>query len=285
LHPQIANLNYFSTFDLEPNIYSFQLLESWIQLMQKESIIQTPIHIKFNTGLNRLGFRADAVAQVAALVQSQQGLKIASVFSHIAASEDPNEKDFTLNQIQKFEGIAKQFITILGYTPLRHMLNTSGIINYASIAQYDMVRSGIGLYGFGNQKEVTANLKQVVTLRSIISQIHEVETGQSVGYNRASFAKQPSRIATIPIGHADGISRRFGNGTGYAYIKEEQVPYVGNVCMDMLMLDVTNVDCKEGDTVMIFKDQEHVEDMANRIETIPYELLTAISQRIKRKFK
>ena len=165
------------------------------------------------------------------------------------------------------------------------MLNTSGIINYASEAQFDMVRLGIGMYGFANDDAETAKLKNVIALKSVISQIQTIEKGETVGYNRAFTATDNVKTATIPIGHADGISRQFGNGVGYVYINNKQAPIVGNVCMDMIMVNVTDINCQEGDEVLIFKDQIHIEDLAKRTNTIPYELLTAISQRVKRVVK
>lgn len=162
------------------------------------------------------------------------------------------------------------------------MLNTSGIVNYANQAQFDMVRLGIGMYGFGNATEETNKLKNVLVLKSVISQIHTVQKGESVGYNRAYKANSTIKTATIPIGHADGISRQFGNGIGYVYINNLKAPIVGNVCMDMIMVNITEINCQEGDEVLVFKNQQHIEDLAKRINTIPYELITAISQRIRR---
>ena len=148
-----------------------------------------------------------------------------------------------------------------------------------------MVRLGIGLYGFANDEAETSKLKNVITLKSVISQIQTIEKGETVGYNRAFKATDNVKTATIPVGHADGISRQFGNGVGYVYINNQKAPIVGNVCMDMIMVNVTNIECQEDDEVLIFKDQMHIEDLAKRTNTIPYELLTAISQRVKRAIK
>lgn len=165
------------------------------------------------------------------------------------------------------------------------MLNTSGILNYANEAQFDMVRLGIGLYGFGNDKLETSKLKNVLTLKSEISQINTIQKGDSVGYNRAFKAEKTIKSATIPIGHADGISRQLGNKNGYIFIHNKKAPIIGNVCMDMIMVDVTDIDCKEGDEVIIYNNQKHIEDLARKANTISYELLTAISQRIHRVLK
>ncbi|MBK5209151.1 MAG: alanine racemase [Flavobacteriaceae bacterium] len=285
LHPQKINLEQIIKLNLEPNVYSITLLKAVIEETKSLKVRNYPIHIKFNTGLNRLGFTKKDIPEISALLNSQNSVFVKSVFSHIAASEDLNEREFTLAQINNFKKISTQFISQLSTTPFRHMLNTSGIINYASEAQFDMVRLGIGLYGFANEDAETAKLRNVITLKSVISQINTIEKGDTVGYNRAFKAAETVRTATIPIGHADGISRQFGNGIGYVYINGEKAPIVGNVCMDMMMVNVTDIDCNEGDEVLIFKDQDHIEELAKRTNTIPYELLTAISQRVKRSLK
>ena len=285
LHPQKINLEQILKFNLEPNVYSFTLLKAVIEAAKSLKIQNYPIHIKFNTGLNRLGFTKKDIPEILALVKNHQEIKVASVFSHIAASEDLSEREFTLQQINTFKEISTQLIPQLPTKPFRHMLNTSGIINYAEEAQFELVRLGIGLYGFANDEAETAKLQNVITLKSVISQIQTVEKGETVGYNRAFKASETVKTATIPIGHADGISRQFGNGVGYVYINNKKAPIVGNVCMDMMMVNVTDLNCQEGDEVLIFKDQIHIEDLAKRTNTIPYELLTAISQRVKRVVK
>jgi len=285
LHPVINNLDKLVEYQLEPNIYSFKLLNSFLKSAKKFSLNEYPIHIKFNTGLNRLGFNKTDVIEITNKLSNQHLVKVTSVFSHIAASEDLNERKFTLQQIETFNAISLEFINKLGYSPLKHMLNTSGIINYATEAQFDMIRLGIGMYGFGNDENETRKLKNVLTLKSIISQIHTIKKGETVGYNRAFKASKTIKTATIPIGHADGISRQLGNEKGYIYVKNKKAPIIGNVCMDMIMANVTNIDCKEGDEVVIYKNQQHIKDLAQKSNTISYELLTAISQRIHRALK
>ncbi|MEE4001299.1 alanine racemase [Tenacibaculum sp. FZY0031] len=284
LQPQIQNLKELVKYRLEPSLYSFKIFDAFMQLADETPLMNYPIHIKFNTGLNRLGFwHTDVPALITALKKSNN-VKVESIFSHLAASEDPYEQEFTVGQINNFAYIVKQIYSHLGYEPMIHILNTSGIINYPQ-AQFDMVRLGIGLYGFGNDDQETAQLKNTHTLKSIISQIHLIQPGETVGYNRAFVANQPTRSATIPIGHADGISRRLGNKNGFVFINNQPAPIIGNVCMDMIMVDVTQIDCNEGDEVIIFNHQQHVEYMAHKSETIPYEILTALSQRIKRLVK
>lgn len=281
LHPQIQNLELIIAYKLEPNLYNFNILNAFLALAKTQSFIHYPIHIKFNTGLNRIGFWHNDIPKISAILKATTHLKVTSIFSHLAASEDLNEKEFTTKQVRDFTDIVKQFSAQLTYKPIIHLVNTSGIINYPQ-GQFDMVRLGIGLYGFGNDKKETNALKNVVCLKSIISQIHYVEPGESVGYNRAFIAEKRTKIATIPIGHADGISRKLGNKNYAILINEKKASIIGNVCMDMIMTDVTDIDCKEGDEIIVFNSQEMVNEMALKSETISYEVLTAISQRVKR---
>ena len=282
LHPQKNNLKKIIKYNLEPNIYSVNLLNSFIKTVKLSGVSNYPIHIKINTGLNRLGFEKTNISKISSLLNKQKDVKVKSIFSHIAASEDLNEQEFTLQQIKAFKSIAASLTNELSYTPFKHMLNTSGIINYANEAQFDMVRLGIGLLGFANDEEETKKLKNVLTLKSVISQIHTIKKGETVGYNRAFKALSTIKTATIPIGHADGLSRQLGNGVGYIYVHNKKAPIVGNVCMDMIMVNVSDINCNEDDEVVIYKNQEHMESLAKAIHTISYELLTAISQRIKR---
>ncbi|TCI85053.1 alanine racemase [Tenacibaculum sp. M341] len=284
LHPQIPNLKDIVEYRLEPNLYNFKILEAFLAYASEVPLMNYPVHIKFNTGLNRLGFWYTDIPNILAEIKQSNNVIIQSVFSHLAASEDPNEQEFTVNQINNFAYIVKQIYDHLGYEPMIHILNTSGVINYPK-AQFDMVRIGIGLYGFGNDANETANLRNTHSLKSIISQIHIVQPGETVGYNRAFVASKVTQSATIPVGHADGISRRLGEKNGFVIVNNKPAPIIGNVCMDMIMVDVTNIDCKEGDEVIIFNHQQHIEYMAHKCETIPYEILTALSQRIKRLVK
>lgn len=281
LHPQSVHFPELIEHCLEPALYSHFVLDRFIEVTAETNQQHYPVHLKFNTGLNRLGFHPDEAEKVAATISAEKTLKIQSVFSHLAASEDPAERDFTLYQIAHFNKIRKSLLKVLPYKPLFHCTNTSGILNYPE-AQFDMVRSGIGLYGFGNEAKYDRQLQPISTLKTIISQIHEIKNGESVGYNRAFKAPKTQRIATLPIGHADGLSRRLGNGVGYAGIKGKRAPYVGNVCMDMLMVNVTEIDCHEGDEVIIFGNDPTADDLAQLTHTISYEVITKISVRVKR---
>jgi alanine racemase len=284
LHPQIPNLEVLLSYCLEPNLYNFNITKAFIKLAEENSLTNYPVHLKFNTGLNRLGFSESDIPEILALFKRRKQVKVQSLFSHLAVSEDLEEQKFTENQISVFMRIVEEFEKYLEYKPLRHLLNTSGVINYPK-AQFDMVRIGIGLYGFGNDPSETKQLKNTHNLKSIISQIHSIEPGQTVGYNRAFVAEKRTRIATIPIGHADGISRKLGSQKGNVKIHNQKAQIIGNVCMDMIMVDVTAIDCTEGDEVIVFNNQQMIQEISNITGTIPYETLTAISQRVQKIFK
>ncbi|RIV43887.1 alanine racemase [Flagellimonas pelagia] len=281
LHPLAANFDEMIDRCLEPNIYSLKILEQFVSTAKTKKQKDYPVHIKFNTGLNRLGFQKADLDQMAAQIKDCQEIKVVSFFSHLAASEDPDEKAFSNNQINSFLALSDELAQKLGDSPMRHMLNTSGIINYPE-AQFEMVRSGIGLYGYGNEAAVDAKLKPIATLKTIISQIHEIPANESVGYNRAFKSERARKTATLPIGHADGIGRQYGKGKASILIHGKKAPIIGNVCMDMIMVDVTDIDCAEGDEVIVFGPESSAEQFASSAQTISYEILTAISQRVKR---
>ncbi len=281
LHPQVLNFDKIIEHCLEPSLYSHRILDAFIETANKHNQNDYPVHIKFNTGLNRLGFTGQDVKTVISKLNSVTSIKVKSLFSHLAASEDKNETNFTTQQIASFKTIADNIISALGYKPMLHQCNTSGIINYPE-AHLDMVRSGIGLYGFGNDPEVNQHLKPIARLKTIISQIHTLKPGESLGYNRAFKATETTKTATLPIGHADGISRHLGNGKGFVIINNKRASILGNVCMDMIMVDVTSIDCEEGDEVIIFDANNTAEVLAEKVNSISYELLTAVSQRVKR---
>ena len=281
LHPQQVNFEELIAHGLEPSLYSPKILREFLQTAKEYGKTEYPVHLKFNTGLNRLGFSENDIDFIVEQLLDRDEIRVVSVFSHLAASEDLSEKEFTQNQIRSFQKCADKFRGKLGYRPFLHLLNTSGIINYLE-AQFDMVRSGIGLYGFGNEAKVDADLKPIATLKTSISQIHKIEPGESVGYNRAYFSEGYKITATLPIGHADGIGRQYGNGKAFVTVNGEKAPIIGNVCMDMIMVEVTGIDCKEGDEVIVFGEMPSAEHFAKDADTISYELLTGISQRVKR---
>ncbi|MGJ5643107.1 alanine racemase [Formosa sp. S-31] len=281
LHPQAVSFYTLIEYNLEPNLYSLKVLKEFIALTESLDLNAYPIHLKFNTGLNRLGFSESQCDDVLNVLKDKNSVKIASIFSHLAASEDLKELEFTKGQISSFKTIADNLLNQLPYKPLRHLCNTSGILNYPE-AHLDMVRSGIGMYGYGNSEKENKNFIPVATLKTVISQIHHIPAGQSIGYNRAFTSTEPITTATLPIGHADGIGRQYGNGKGFVTINGQPAPIVGNVCMDMIMVNVTHIPCKEGDEVLIFGTNPTAEDFAATANTISYELLTGLSQRIKR---
>jgi len=281
LHPQPVNFNSLIERCLEPSIYSTKILREFVSVAKQARQKNYPIHLKFNTGLNRLGFSKAELNTIISELKKTDTIRVKSLFSHLAASEDLAEEDFTKTQIFRFKNISNLFTEKIGYQPMLHICNTSGVLNYTE-AHFDMVRCGIGLYGYGNSKAQNVNLKPVATLKSVISQIHEIKKGETVGYNRAFQSNERMRTATIPIGHADGIGRIYGNGKGVVSVNGSPAPIIGNVCMDMIMVNVTEIDCKEGDEVIIFGKQYTASDFATGGNTISYEILTAISQRVKR---
>ncbi len=281
LHPQLNNLSLAIEHCLEPSLYTLKIMQEFERLTIQQHQKHYPVHIKFNTGLNRLGFEANELDLILKQLSKTKTLRVKSVFSHLAASEDLEEKDFTLGQIDRYKNLSTKFIQGLGYPVIRHLCNTSGVLNYPE-AHFDMVRCGIGLFGYGNAHKDAQNFRPIAALKSIISQIHSVNKGESVGYNRGFISPLGSEIATIPIGHADGIGRHFGHGVGVVSICGKKAPIVGNVCMDMIMVDVSGIDCKEGDEVVLFGPEFSAESAAEVANTISYELITGISQRVKR---
>ena len=283
LHPLPVNFGDIIERCLEPSLYSPRLLNAFIKVAENKNQHDYPVHIKFNTGLNRLGFWENDVDFIVSKLQDSSAIKVKSIFSHLAASEVIEERNFSQDQISTFNKIYSELSKTLDNEPIKHMCNTSGTLNYPE-AHFDMVRCGIGLYGFGNSEDANTHLKPIATLKTVISQIHKIEPNESVGYNRAYKASGYEKIATIPIGHADGISRQYGNKVGFVYINGQKAPIIGNVCMDMLMVDVTHIPCSEGDEVIVFGEAHTAEKLAIEANTISYELITAISQRVKRSF-
>lgn len=284
LHCQPINFIQIIDYKLEPSLYSNRILNEFIAVAEKNKVSDYPVHIKFNTGLNRLGFNLNDVSQIASTLEKTSTLKVKGIFSHLAASEDLNEKEFTLKQIETFKQTSSDLIKTLGYSPFLHLSNTSGILNYPE-AHFNMVRTGIGLYGFGNDEAFNKNLKPISTLKTCISQIHTLEKGDSLGYNRAFIAPKKTITATLPIGHADGINRQLGQGNGFVIINNQKAPIIGNVCMDMIMVNITGILCQEGDEVILFDTTNTANKLAGKGNTISYELITSVSQRVKRTFK
>jgi alanine racemase len=283
LNPENTSFSAIIQYQLEPEIYCLKGLFAFLKIAKEKNLYHFPIHIKLDTGMHRLGFEDDSMDELIATLKGNETVKVQSILSHLATSDDLKHRDFTLSQINLFEKMSSRIIAELGINPIRHILNTSGISNYPE-AQFDMVRLGIGVYGVSNDPAEQKYLENVGTLKSVISQIRVITAGESVGYGRKFMAEKPTKVATIPIGYADGISRGWGNGAGFVTIKDKKAKILGSVCMDMLMVDVTEIDCTEGDSVIVFGESPTVSQMAKKLNTIPYEVLTSISQRVKRVF-
>lgn len=282
LHPQPSGLSDLIAHCLEPNLYSQRIFRLFREVAQGAGQKDYPVHLEFNTGLNRLGFRENDLEWIQAQLREGNPFSIRSVFSHLAASDDLKERAFNQKQIDWFAEIASKADAVLPAIPFKHLLNTSGVLNFPE-AQWDMVRCGIGLYGYANDPSKNQDFKPVARLRTRISQLHRLEPGEWVGYNMGYQTPGHCVTATLPVGHADGIGRHYGHGKGKVYINDIPAPILGNVCMDMTMVDVSGIDCREGDEVIFFGPEHPAEAQAGAAGTISYELLAGISQRVQRR--
>jgi len=279
LNPEVGGFNDLFESYLEPEVYNFRMLDAFIREAQRRGISDYPIHIKMDTGMHRLGFTEEDLPHLIERIDSQGSLRIVSVFSHLAASESWAFDDFTSSQIALFKKLAAILQEGLDYPIWKHILNSAGIERFPE-EQMDMVRLGISLYGVSASG--LNGLRNVCTLRTSILQIKHIKAGETVGYGRKGYLDHDADIATIRIGYADGINRQFGNGTGKVLVKGKPVPFVGNICMDLSMIDVTGMDVKEGEHVILFGDDLSIIELAHEINTIPYEILTSISSRVKK---
>lgn len=277
MNPEEASFDDIIRYRLEPDIYSFRILDLFAERLKLLSHgSQYPVHVEFDTGMHRLGFSGHDVDKLLLKLEEQRDvLHVQSVFTHLACADDPAMDDFTRKQISRFKEWSKN------YPGIKHILNSSGITRFTD-AQLDMVRLGIGLYGISPEPDVQKELKQVSRLVTRISQIKDIPVGDTVGYNCRWCAERPSRIAIITIGYADGLHRRLGYCKGCVLINGQEAPIIGSICMDMCFIDVTDIDCIEGDRVVIFGDKDLLQRNAKAAGTIPYELLTAVSPRVKR---
>lgn len=281
MNPEQGSYDTIIDYNLEPEIYSLRVLELFTNQLQIKGIQQKyPIHLKIETGMHRLGFKESEIDDLIKTLQ-KYNIKVASIFSHLSSSDMPEEREYTLAQIETFTRISNKISEALGYSPLRHILNSSGIVNYTDY-QFDMVRIGIGMIGISTEPKIKNQLQNAVTFKTVISQISEVKEGDSIGYSRKYKAKKNTKIATIPVGYADGIPRLIGNKVGFVGVHKKKVPIVGNICMDMLMVDLGELSAKDGDEVIIFNASPSLEEFAEYCKTIPYEVLTSISRRVKR---
>lgn len=284
MSPDEESMDSILKHDLEPEIYSFSILnalESSIQKSIHPKDKPVKIHIKLETGMNRLGFDEKDIEPLMKRIQLNKLLHPQSIFSHLAGSDNPELKDFSIQQYEKFNYLAAQIQKGCQQQLLRHILNSAGISKYPEY-QMDMVRLGLGLYGLSPFSEEEKNLENINKLKTCITQIRTIERGESVGYDRAFIAEREMQVATVAIGYADGVNRFLGNGKFAMTTNDKPCPIIGNVCMDMCMIDVTDIDCQEGDEVIVFDNQAKIREMAEIGHTIPYEILTGISQRVKR---
>lgn len=282
MNPEQHSYDTIIQYNLEPEIYSFRVLELFYEAVQKSGDNKEyPIHIKLETGMHRLGFKENELDDLIQTLR-HKNLRVQSIFSHLSSSDVPEERDFTLKQLETFSKNSGYLIENIGYQPMRHILNSSGITNYTE-HQYDMVRIGIGMLGESPTPKIQKQLRSCVSFKTVISQISLVESGESIGYSRKYKTNHSTKIATIPVGYADGIPRLIGNLVGNVGVNKTLAPIVGNICMDMMMINVDEVqNVREGDKVTIFNAKPSLKEFAGYCKTITYEVLTSISPRVKR---
>jgi len=282
MNPEEDAFDDIVNYNLEPEIYSFGVLQSFLNKLDALGLSQPyPVHLKIDTGMHRLGFEVKDIERLMAVLKTSPQIRVRSLFSHLAASDNSDLDSFTAQQIVAFEKAATSIEQALGYSTIKHICNSGAITRHPQ-AHFNMVRLGIGMYGIGVNGAEQQKLHNVGSLKTRISQIKEVDAGETVSYNRSGKILQKTRIATLPLGYADGFSRALGNGNHGVYIHGVFCPTVGNVCMDMCMVDVSKVDCQEGDQVVIFETATQIYELANALKSIPYEVLTSVSGRVKR---
>jgi alanine racemase len=280
MNPETTSFKMLFDYRLEPEVFSFDLLEQLIHAAEKEGITNFPIHVKLDTGMHRLGFHPETdMPRLIERLQRQSALVPCSVFSHFVGSDDDEFDSFSLQQFERFDQASRQLQAAYSHKIIRHICNSAGIEHFPQY-HLDMVRLGLGLYGINPRNNQVLN--NVATLKTTILQVRSVKAGETIGYSRRTVLEKDSRIAAIPIGYADGMSRHLGNRSCYCLVKGQKADYVGNICMDVCMIDVTGIDCKAGDMVEIFGDHLPVTVLSDAIDTIPYEVLTGISNRVQR---
>lgn len=284
MSPEVNSYDNIIKYHLEPEVFSFRnlsLIEKAMENLALPEAHPLNVHIKLDTGMHRLGFAKSEIPELIRRIKANPMLHVQSVFSHLATADNPAEDAFTMSQIHLFEEGSQMIVDAFPHKVLRHILNTAGITRFTEY-QFDMVRLGIGLYGVPTCDADKGNLQTVVSLKTTINQIKDIPAGDSIGYNRHGRADHDLRIGIVPIGYADGLSRLLGNGNGKFYVNGNQVPIIGDICMDMCMLDLTGIEANEGDTVVVFDGEHSVNDIAKACMTIPYEIMTRVSQRVKR---
>lgn len=284
MNPEEQSFDAMIMHHLEPEIYNFRILNHFTDALRRhspEATVRFPVHLELETGMRRLGFEDKELNELIIRIKNNRYIKIASIFSHLVASDESKHDPFTVEQVQLFERMSQQVQEHFTYPILKHILNSAGILRFPE-AQMDMVRLGIGLHGVAATANEQRQLQMVATLKTTISQIKQVKAGETIGYSRRGVAKQDMTIATVGIGYADGFNRKLGNGVGKMLVLGQFAPVVGSVCMDMTMIDITGIPAKEGTEVIVFGNEYSILEIARQLETIPYEVLTGISARVKR---
>jgi Alr-MurF fusion protein len=279
MNPRGSSFEQMLAYRLEPEIYSHQILAQLAEFLGPR---ECKIHLKIDTGMHRLGFELSMLDALIAVLKDNRNVHVASIFSHLAGADEAEHDGFSRSQVQRFLVAAEKISSALGYRPLFHVLNSPGILRLPEY-QFDMVRLGIGLYGVNPTNKET-DFRPVATLKTMISQIKHVPAGETIGYGRRGVAATDLTTATIAIGYADGFNRAFSRGRGKVLVNGALAPVIGNVCMDMTMIDITGIPAAEGDEVVIFGKGLPIQDVASWIGTIPYEILTSTSERVKRVF-
>jgi alanine racemase len=268
-------------YNLEPEIYSLFSLEKFLEVASKYGLVHYPVHIKIDTGMHRLGFMPDEIGDLTEKIRNLESIRIISVFSHFAASEDPALDSFSHKQVEVFLKAVSQIRDAIGYSFIRHICNSSGIVRFPQY-QFEMVRPGIGIYGAGVFEGL--HLKPSARFRTRISQVKVIPAGEPVGYGCTDVSDKKRVIAILPVGYADGLNRKLGNSNGNLSVKNTRVPIIGNICMDMCMADITGIQAGVGDEAEIFGENIRIDELASKCGTIPYEILTSIPGRVKRVF-
>ena len=280
LNPSYGSYEIMIEYNLEPEIFNLSSLEAFAAAAAKMGVESYPMHVKIDTGMHRLGFEPNEIDALVGKLTKLSSVKVKSIFSHLVGTDEPEHDEFTKLQIERFLEAYTKIAEAIGYKPLKHILNSAGIERFAS-SQFDMVRLGIGLYGVSAVHR--DKIQNVSTLKTFVAQLRELEPGETIGYSRKGKVNRNSKIATIPIGYADGLNRRLSNGTGFFMVNGTPAPIIGNVSMDTCMIDVTDIkNVSEGDDVIVFGEKPTIAELAEKLDTIPYEILTSISRRVKR---
>jgi alanine racemase len=279
MSPEMQSFDNMVKYNLEPEIYSFHILKAFTDAIKHLNRERIAVHIKLDTGMHRLGFEENDINELCVRLKNAPAVVVKSVFSHLVASDESEHDEFTKKQIHSYKMMCGMLENHLGYPFLKHILNSAGAMRFRD-EQLDMVRLGIGMHGFSSASGL--GFIPTVQLKTVISQIKQVAAGDTVGYSRKGKVTRNSRIATVPIGYADGFTRKLGNGIGTMLINGKHAPTIGNICMDMTMLDITDIDAEEGDEVIVFGEGQPISEVAKAAGTIAYEVLTNMSSRIKR---